>query len=147
MWSYNAVRVHDFTSTVGNKIYLHGGIENEKATACAGGLFAFTPGMPQSSHDSVMHCDFVSIETALWEELQVTGSPPTAQSSTTVAHKKSLVSFGGIIGGKAQNCLHSLNLSESFDASNLDIVCFAMLQALWSGVWLWPLVLNHLPGM
>lgn len=56
-------------------------------------------------------CCFNIAGTATWERLNVIGSPPIAQSSSTVLHEKKLITFGGIIGGKAQNSLHSLNLS------------------------------------
>ena len=49
-----------------------------------------------------------------WERLNATGSLPSAQSSATVVYNKMLVTFGGIINGIAQNCLHSLDVGKLF---------------------------------
>lgn len=44
--------------------------------------------------------------------MQTEGPAPTAQSSSSVMYDKKLITFGGIINGKAQNAVHALNLSE-----------------------------------
>lgn len=79
---------------VGDTCYLHGGVDNEDTTTCAEGLFMFTPA------------------SSTWERLNATGSLPSAQSSATVVYNKMLVTFGGIINGIAQNCLHSLDVGS-----------------------------------
>lgn len=81
------------------KIYLCGGSESEDSLVCAEGFYVFTP----------------SNET--WQELRTTGPAPKAQSSSCVLHENKLITFGGIEKGKAQNYLHSLDLSE-FSANN-----------------------------
>lgn len=48
-----------------------------------------------------------------WERLLTTGMAPTAQSSSTVVSEKTMITFGGIVKGVAQNSLHLLNLSQS----------------------------------
>ena len=99
-------------SALGDKIYLHGGAENENATVCAEGLYQFTPGTNRIGMARRIMVSSVSIASAVWEQIKCTGSPPTAQSSSMVVHEKSLIVFGGIVSGKAQNSVHSLNLGK-----------------------------------
>lgn len=52
------------------------------------------------------------IDEGVWEQVQTSGLAPTAQSSSTVTFDKKLLTFGGIVNGKAVNSLHLLDLCK-----------------------------------
>lgn len=56
--------------------------------------------------------------------MTTSGSPPTAQSSSAVVYENKVIVFGGIINGRAQNSVHTINLSE-FDgiADHIPSMC------------------------
>lgn len=76
-------------------LYLFGGTEREGVYPCAEGLFVFQTG------------------SCVWLCRETTGEAPQAQSLTGVVCKEQkLVTFGGVLKGKAVNDLHLLDLAS-----------------------------------
>ena len=109
-------------SVVGDELFLYGGVDSEETYVCATGLYVFSTGIqcllnPPSHIISLslslslsLSCAPFPIATRTWERRETTGPAPKAQNLTAVHWEGSLILFGGVLDGLAQNTTHILNI-------------------------------------
>ena len=108
------------SSAVGKELYLYGGVDKEDTYVCATGLYVFSTGMQYLLNPPSL---LITLPpplspsphppppaTRTWEHRETTGPAPRAQSLTAVHWEGSLVLFGGVLDGMAQNLTYILNI-------------------------------------